>query len=226
MKLYQYKQLAWLDDNQKIRLSQLPDSIVGQLTFGGVLNLDPNTDELEGFLTQNAQDKFGVSTSGHRAYWQNDPSELYNIADMILGAGRLAVGIYFIIGQNEQSHATITDLSYNFKVGSMDNTISITTGDWVIVNVVNGTTSAQIVKVDNTDAVSSVNGKVGVVNVYGNDIQMSSSDTTTIANKIASGVENVKEQNAGGQLQFWVGTQSEYDDITTKSNNTMYVIIE
>lgn len=37
-------------------------------------------------------------------------------------------------------------------------------------------------------------------------------------------ITKVKEQNSGGYVTFWVGTQAEYNAITEKANNCMYII--
>ena len=72
-------------------------------------------------------------------------------------------GDYFIANAN----GTISSVEYH-------------TGDWAV----RGASDWQ--KIDNTDAVASVNGKIGIVNLTGADINVSGVDTTTIANKITA----------------------------------------
>lgn len=38
-------------------------------------------------------------------------------------------------------------------------------------------------------------------------------------------IVGVRERNSGNVMEVWVGTQSEYDDIDTKSNTTIYYIV-
>lgn len=81
-----------------------------------------------------------------------------------------------------------------------------------------------------TGAVDSVNGKTGVINLSASDVG-ALPNTTTIPSK-TSDLQNdsgylVNAENTNIQvLKIWVGTQAQYDAITTKENNTEYNITE
>lgn len=98
---------AGLDENGKIQLVQIPDSLLGQLQYQGIYDVSTNVYPSD-------------TTKGH----------------------------YYIASTN-----------------GVINTIDYKIGDWLVYN---GTTWD---KVDNTDAVASVNGKIGVVVLTTADIE-------------------------------------------------------
>ena len=106
-------------DNGKIQAIHLPDYLLGQVLFGGTIDIN-----LDCTITLNCQNKYRL------------PS-IENIGG--LNAPDYE-GVYFIA----------TD---NITVG----TIAFEVGDWVISNGISW------IKIDNTDAVSSVNGQNGAV---------------------------------------------------------------
>ena len=76
-------------------------------------------------------------------------------------------------------------------------------GDWAVFGAVN------VVKIDNTDAVASVNGKLGVVVLDGTDIQVGSGDTTTLQAKIVS----IDQALADIYRKSETYSQTEFDDL-------------
>ena len=80
------------------------------------------------------------------------------------------------------------------------------------------------------NAVNSVNGKTGVINLSASDVG-ALPDTITVPTK-TSDLQNdsgylVNAENTNIQInKIWVGTQAQYEAITTKDANTEYNIIE
>jgi hypothetical protein len=114
--------LATLDVNGKVPLTQINDSILGQVEYKGSWNASTNTPSLPSTPTEKGH-YYIVTTAG-------------------------------------------TQFSISFEVG-----------DWIISN---GTIWE---KVDNTDAVSSVNGKTGVVVIDKSDVGLGNVDNTSDINK-------------------------------------------
>lgn len=145
--------VATLDTTAKIPLSQLPDTILGQVVYGGTVNGSTGA----ATLSVSAKEKLGVSantitltpsTAATTGYPDNE-------------------GIYYIVTDDG-----------NF------NGLGLKTGDWLI------STGTKWTKIDNTDAVASVNGKTGVVtigttttnlsaNVSGGSVSLTDGDAIT-----------------------------------------------
>jgi hypothetical protein len=132
--------------SNKIDLSFLPDAILGQLVYGGVVNATTAV----ATLTNNAKTKLGTAlatitltndTTAVTGYVANE-----GIFYITSTAGTFA-GIYFEVG------------------------------DWFI------STGSSWVKVDNTDAVSSVAGRTGAVVLTKSDVGLENVDNTSDANK-------------------------------------------
>ena len=72
--------------------------------------------------------------------------------------------------------------------------VELAVGDWLI------STGASWKKVDNTDAVTSVNTKIGAVVLYGTDIAMSSTDSTTVKDAIKITNATVGSSGSGNAI--------------------------
>jgi len=147
--------VAELDFNGKVPLSQLNDSVIGQVEYQGTWNATTNTPTLPAANT----------TKGH-----------YYITSV--------AGIY--------------------------NTISFEVGDWVISDGV------QWGKVDNTDAVSTVFGRIGNVTAQNNDYTWGQIDKTTssladLTTKEHSDLDNIQGGTVGEHYHL---TQAEHGDLT------------
>lgn len=113
--------LATLDSNAKIPLSQIPDSILGQLEYKG---------------TFDASGGSFPSSPQHGNYW------IISVA------------------------------------GTLGGTLEVSVGDWIIYHGTDGWA-----KIDNTDAVSSVNGKTGTVVLTKSDVGLGNVDNTSDLDK-------------------------------------------
>lgn len=120
--------VATLDATAKIPLTQLPDTILGQVVYGGTVNGSTGV----ATLSVSAKEKLGVtantitltaSTTATTGYPDNE-------------------GIYYIVTNDGDFSG-----------------LGLKTGDWLI------STGTKWTKIDNTDAVASVNGKTGVVTI-------------------------------------------------------------
>ena len=79
-------------------------------------------------------------------------------------------------------------------------------GDWAVYNGVS------FDKVDNTDAVASINGKLGVVILYGNEIQVGNGDTWTVEERIVNIYTELNDRYTKAQTY----SRDEVDSLTTK----------
>lgn len=143
--------VATLDSNAKIKTSQLPDYLLGQLLYGGTV-----TTGVVATLTDNAKKRLGTN---------NATITLTNDTSAITGY-KANEGIFYIA----QANFTFAGISYLI-------------GDWVISN------GAGWTKVDNTDSVTSVNGKIGTVVLSAVDVGALPSNTTYVSS-VAQGSEN------------------------------------
>lgn len=145
--------VATLGEDNKIPLSQLPDTILGQLVYGGTVNGSTGT----ATLSNNAKLKLGVSALQIRL--TNDTATTTGWPSN--------EGIFYIVSREGDF------VGLDLKVG-----------DWLI------STGTSWKKIDNTDAVISVNGKIGVVtigttttnlsaNVSGGSVSLTDGDAIT-----------------------------------------------
>lgn len=127
--------VASLDENSKIISSQLPDYLLGQVMYGG--NAFMLGEPAEIYPSTSLLAKLGISKS--EIYIQNAAAD--NTTSDIYGWETLE-GVYFICSTSGE----FADLDYNV-------------GDWII------STGGKWTIVDNTDAVKSVNGQTGIVDI-------------------------------------------------------------
>jgi len=138
-----------LNSSTKIDLVYLPDAILGQVLYGGIV--DAST--ASATLTNNAKAKLGTGLASITL--TNDSAAI---------TGYVAnEGIYYI-----------TTVSGTFAG------ISFVVGDWLI------SIGSEWAKVDNTDAVTSVNGQTGAVTLTKGDIGLGNVDNTSDLNKPVS----------------------------------------
>jgi hypothetical protein len=135
--------------SNKIDLTFLPDAILGQLIYGGVVNATTAV----ATLTNNAKTKLGTALA--TITLTNDTTAV---------TGYVAnEGIFYI------TSTAGTFASISFEVG-----------DWLI------STGSSWIKIDNTDAVSSVAGRTGVIVLTKSDVGLENVDNTSDANKPVS----------------------------------------
>ena len=137
---------APLDQNKKLPLENIPDSILGQLIHAGSLNATNGI----ATLTTNAKEKLGT---------QNNAITLTNNTTNLTGY-KANQGNYYLISMA----GTFAGISFEV-------------GDWLVAN------DSGWGKIDNTDAVTSVAGKIGAVSLTKSDVGLENVENTSDANK-------------------------------------------
>lgn len=127
--------IAPLDDNGKVPMSNIPDTILGQVVFGGTVNFA--NDILTATIREELKRKLGTTAS---------TIVIKNSATGNYGYQQLDA-VFFLAGN------AFTFAGMTFDVG-----------DWLI------SIGTAWKKIDNTDAVTSVNGKIGAVTLTLTDI--------------------------------------------------------
>lgn len=154
--------VATLDTTAKIPLSQLPDTILGQVVYGGTV--DGSTGAAT--LSVSAKEKLGVPANKITLTPSTDATTGYPDNE----------GIYYIVTNDG-----------NF------NGLGLKTGDWLI------STGTKWTKIDNTDAVASVNGKTGVVKI--------GTTTTNLSANVSGGSVSLTDGSAITYGSADVGTE-------------------
>lgn len=131
--------VASLDENSKIISSQLPDYLLGQVMYGGNIFAMSAGANASVAVSSSLKAKKGITDDVITITpTASSTTEYYDYAQL--------EGVYFI--------AQITGTFGNTPGG-----ITYDKGDWII------STGEAWAKIDNTDAVTSVNGKTGAVNI-------------------------------------------------------------
>ena len=185
--------VASLDANGKIILSQIPDAVYGNVLYGG--NLTEFTDE-------DLAASVSISSSLRARLGLADTVTTITIANATASS---------ITG--EYGYASLEGVYFICEVaGSWGLTGSFEVGDWMI------STGTSWQKVDNTDAVKSVNGQIGDVNITKVD------EAGKVAKKFSFGtfpintaIDNAFDGSAATALRFASPLQ------VTKSGNTTTV---
>lgn len=185
--------VATLDNQGKVPLAQLYDSVLGNLYFNGFY--DASTGHLT-ILEQNRGDRSGslLRVGDYFICWKKatpPPSLLPNVDDPISGAG-----------------SSVPNLT--FEVGDWLIYTGLNIGGENYYPQVNELMSGPWAKVDNTDAVASVNGKTGVVIISAADVQAVPL-TRTINNKALSDNINLTQDDIPNGTTYVRVTQSEKD---------------
>ena len=146
------------DTNNKINLAYLSDNILGQLLYGGIIKQSIESDESSWFITITAafahelNKLYGLKVqAGDRANVVQEAKIKVDNQDYIVPEG-----IFFVTGEPQKESTNVEDLEndeeieYNFL-----ETFELLTGDWLLA------LGGVWAKIDNTDAVRTVNGKIG-----------------------------------------------------------------
>ena len=153
-------------ENGKIPVAYIPDVLLGQLMFGGLIFGD-NTIK----LTNNFKE---IHYELNQYY-----ASISNFGELTQHAINLNVdltGTFFIVSTTSQAAKdTLVDKSIEYSNGIIKD---VSTGDWIL-----GLSTSEWGKVDNTDSVKSVNGKVGEVSITRSDLDLGNVDNTADADK-------------------------------------------
>jgi hypothetical protein len=172
--------VATLDSGAKIPLSQIPDAVLGQMTFGGILSVTNNgVSHIE--VSANAI-SLGIPAS----------SSASAIDDLYRANPTRFAGLYFIVSES------ITNATLTFGSAQINN---VTTGDWIVLLGTYTSTAAPYGKVDNTDAVTSVAGRTGAVTLTKSDVGLGNvtneSKATMFASAALTGTPTAPTADAG-----------------------------
>lgn len=167
--------VAELDGNGKISVGQLPDYLLGQVLYGGIVkSLSDESTAAVVTPSANLQKKLGLGTLNEIKIVlgeNGDPNvHTYGYKDL--------EGVYFIWGVGGQLYRD--DGGY----------IDFSVGDWII------STGTDWAKVENSDAVTSVNGKIGAVVLKGADIYVGGNSTTYKNQLISNAIEGLEKSIA------------------------------
>ncbi len=201
--------LATLNANGKVPEAQLPDSVLGQLSYQGTWNA--NTNKFVSWVDYGVVGpvetirQFGLTTTT-----SNFPSEYNQNTGYIDNTNKVyypGIGTYFIVA-----------------TAGIFNSVSYEVGDWIIFNG----QGQGYAKVDNTDAVSSVAGLTGAVSVPNLKIALGIEKVNNTADadkevKSATQLKNNKTFNVSGDVegteQNFNGTQNVVIPVTIKDDS-------
>ena len=217
--------VATLDSNGKVNYSQLPDTILGQLKYGGALYIADSDATKSSYaksslflsMNQKALDWLGITGSDSVTVNEITASggngHFVTFSDFSTAASdnaEKAIGMFFIVGgvltASQTIGAYVTIANKDITSGS-PYVQQISTGDWLIIQAFTGT-SPFLNKIDNTDAVTMVNGMLGAVTLYGGNLPYASAaDSNTIKDKVDEALKpTIKVIESGDVL-----TQEEVD---------------
>lgn len=205
--------VASLDANGKIILSQIPDAVYGNVLYGG--NLTEFTDE-------DLAASVSISSSLRARLGLADTVTTITIANATASS---------ITG--EYGYASLEGVYFICEVaGSWGLTGSFEVGDWMI------STGTSWQKVDNTDAVKSVNGQIGDVNITKVDSATNADMATdAISARYADEAQAVSKQFSFGAFPIDISTDNTFNGAAetalrfasplqvTKSGNTTTVTL-
>lgn len=205
--------VASLDANGKIILSQIPDAVYGNVLYGG--NLTEFTDE-------DLAASVSISSSLRARLGLADTVTTITVANATASS---------ITG--EYGYASLEGVYFICEVaGSWGLTGSFEVGDWMI------STGTSWQKVDNTDAVKSVNGQIGDVNITKVDSATNADMATdAISARYADEAQAVSNQFSFGAFPIDISTDNTFNGAAatalrfasplqvTKSGNTTTVTL-
>ena len=198
--------VATLDENAKVPTNQLPDSILSNMQRLGTLNIINSDDTLEhyildtdGFIAINGifKQELGLTTTSsitlNGITYTGGSGNLITFSDFIARVKELGISsdkvkellsTFLIVGNivtesGNRSHNIIDKDLVQGTLSSGYHVYNSTTGDWLIIDGFSGYGSIlwlSFSKVDNTDAVQSVNGKTGAVVLDNEDIGLGNVD--------------------------------------------------
>lgn len=172
-------------DGNKILENNLPDYILGQLKFGGTIS---NTAATLGSPTS-----FQITISASYDYkTSNETGDKINITKPSDFLASNNEGWYFIVAKTGDSVG-------DFAWGTGDNVFRV--GDWFL------STGVEWVRIDNTDAVTSVAGYTGAVSIEQIKGKLSGLDTSHFAASV-----NTSLGKADSAVQSIVGTTTQVTD--------------
>lgn len=195
--------VASLDANGKIVLSQIPDAVYGNVLYGGNFVYSTESQSHAVYPSSSLKARLGITSS------------IIDLSENATGSQGGSIptygyeeleGVYFICQIQGTGVTSFAFAGKEFEIG-----------DWVI------STGEGWQKVDNTDAVKSVNGQTGVVNItkvdYADEAQAVSNQFSFGAFPIDTSIDNNFNGSAATALRFASPFQ------VTKSGNTTTIAL-
>lgn len=153
-------------ENGKIPVAYIPDVLLGQLMFGGLIFGD-NTIK----LTNNF-----IKLYPELSQYYASISKFGELTEHAINLNVDLTGTFFIVSTASQTDKdTLVDKSVEHSNGIIKD---VSTGDWILA-----LSTSEWGKVDNTDSVKSVNGKIGEVSITKSDLGIGNVDNTADADK-------------------------------------------
>lgn len=172
------------EDTEAVNKGQLDSKVATEINkiIGGTYTVDKATNDKDGNRIDTTYEKVSRKNeiSGYVGLDANKKIPLTYLYDGVLG--QLEYGGVFnpSVGYPTDTNSLDTNRPIrkgDYFIANADGTaggVSYNTGDWAIRSADNWQ------KIDNTDAVASVNGKLGVVVLDGTDIKVGNGDTATL----------------------------------------------
>ena len=157
-------------ENGKIPVAYIPDVLLGQLMFGGLIFGDNTIKLTNNFKTLHYElNQYYASIS-----------TLVELTTHAANANVDLTGTFFIVSTASQTNKdTLVDKSIEYYSNITAGIIKdVSTGDWILA-----LSTGEWGKVDNTDSVKSVNGQIGEVYISKSDLGLSKVENTADADK-------------------------------------------
>lgn len=184
--------VASLDANGKIVLSQIPDAVYGNVLYGGNFVYSTESQSQAVYPSSSLKARLGITSS------------IIDLSENATGSQGGSIptygyeeleGVYFICQIQGTGVTSFAFAGEEFEIG-----------DWVI------STGEGWQKVDNTDAVKSVNGQIGVVNITKVDSATNADTATNAINaKYADEAQAVSNQFSFGAFPINTSTDNTFD---------------
>ena len=184
--------VASLDANGKIVLSQIPDAVYGNVLYGGNFVYSTESQSHAVYPSSSLKARLGITSS------------IIDLSENATGSQGGSIptygyeeleGVYFICQIQGTDVTSFAFAGEEFEIG-----------DWVI------STGEGWQKVDNTDAVKSVNGQIGVVNITKVDSATNADTATNAINaKYADEAQAVSNQFSFGAFPINTSTDNTFD---------------
>lgn len=157
--------VATLDSQGKILLSQIPDMVLGQVQFGGILVMNGSSvSEL-------------LPSSALKVLYGSDSITFEQLINAVKSNSTKYSGLYLIVSGSA--------VNVTLNAGIVGTVTNVSVGDWIVflgghTTTSNSITDVGIGKIDNSDAVMMVNEKIGNVWLDASNIFTDNTKTKTI----------------------------------------------
>lgn len=199
-----------LDSNGKILLSLFPDAVIGNVMFGGTVGTVSGKTYLSASLTESAKRKIEQKMQYAANTLDGKTIRIANVATTTVSSSIYTLGweacegIYFL--WNTGTTAPETWAGSTFEVG-----------DWLIsIGAITSPETTGWKKIDNTDAVTSVNGRVGAITLTSTDVGLGNVGNFLAVSTVASqGLTTTQQSNARANIGLGTAATHAHGDYVT-----------